>query len=391
MSENWIEEAAAHLAAMTDAEDRNRALRQLKMIALNAAPSEAFEPPISTAREYLARPIKVPPQLIYPYVVVRGGITCTIGRAGKGKTVMNLNRMWRWAGGLPMFDGWLDKEKLPLLANPDDLALKILIIENEGAAGMFHRQFGIMGHAEGYLPVAAREKALDNLLIWGEGGYSGLKLDDPEKLRMVREGIKKHRPDIVFIEPFRGLWTGEENSATDMAKVADALSEIASEFDCGVMLSHHERKSGTGEDGEKMSAGRGSTVLEGVVAVMENFESVKGGEQRELSWSKARYEQPPTPCRMEWDPESWWYKYVPTSNVEDAILAELRDDPDGVLNVTDFSERLDEKATALRKVLKKMKDEGRIKALASQSTGKGSTGTRYTLPYGGDVGGGAAI
>jgi hypothetical protein len=256
-----FQKAAAEFAAITDDGERERWLARFKLTAMNSAPEEAFEAPIRTLGQYLSDPIEIPPVLVEPFIVVRGGITCTIGRAGKGKTVMNMNRMMRWCAGLPMFDDWKSPAGDHQLVPTEETPLKILVIENEGAGGLFHRQLGIMLNAEGRFTDAQRELVKENMLIWGDGGYSDLKLDDPKRIQQVKDGCEKWEPDIVFIEPFRGLWTGEENSATDMAKVADALSEIAAAANCGIQLSHHERKSGVGEDGEKMSAGRGSSRL----------------------------------------------------------------------------------------------------------------------------------
>lgn len=373
-----VEQFIRHFASITDEAERARLLARVKMEAVNIAPEEAFEPPIRTLGQYLSDPILVPPELVSPYIVVRGGLSCTIGRAGKGKTVMNLNRMLRWGAGLPMFDGWHDSEGAPLLA--PSAPLRILIIENEGAGGLFHRQVGIMLHAEGFLDDEARKQAKENILVWGDGGYAGMKFDDPAKLDGVRRGCEKWKPDILFVEPFRGLWSGEENSSTDMSAVVDALMDIGADYNCGLMLAHHERKSGVGEDGEKMSAGRGSTVLEGAVTVMENFESVKGGEYRELTWSKSRHGKAPNPVRMAWVPDAWWYTWVPASDMEEAVIEALRDNADEPMNLSGLAEALDEKVAKLRPVAKKLADEGRIKKMPSVSGQGGSTGIRYRLP-----------
>lgn len=368
---------AQHLSGL-DSDDRDRAMRQVRMLSMNEAPDSAFEPPIRTLGQYLNDPIEVPPVLVEPYIVVRGGMTCTIGRAGKGKTVMNLNRIMRWSAGLPMFDGWLDKDGNKLLA--PERPLKTLVIENEGAGGLFHRQVGIMLNAEGYFTHEQRELVKENMLIWGDGGYSGLKLDDPAKLNGVRAGCEKWEPDIVFVEPFRGLWNGEENSATDMAVVVDALVEIAADFGCGVLLAHHERKSGAGEDGELMSAGRGSTVLEGAVTVMENFQSVKGGDFRELTWSKSRHGKAPNPVRMEWDPDSWWYNRISVDQMSENVLAALADQPDEPMTLRELMDETGEKESRMRTLLKNLESDGRVKSMAGRASGDGSSGKRYRLP-----------
>jgi hypothetical protein len=379
---------AAHLASIGDPDEVNKYLRQARMLAAAQADAGVFEPPIRTLADYLAAPIEVPPVLIHPIMCVRGGLNVTVGRAGKGKTVMNLNRMLRWSAGLPMFDDWHDHEGNPLLY--PDQPLKVLIVENEGAAGMFHRQIGLMLNCSEYLDDKARGLAQENTLIWGEGGYSHLKLDDPQRLQQLRAGIEKWKPDMVFIEPFRSLWSGEENSSTEMNVVVDALVGIAVDFDCGVWAAHHEKKGGHGED-DKMSAARGSSVLEGIVTLMEHFESAKGGDQRELLWSKSRYEVPPPPVRMEWDHEAKWYNYVPASDLEDRLIAALMENADEPMTVRELSEATDEPQTRIRKPLKALVDDAKLKKMGSVSTAEGSTGARYRLPSRDNDGGGLDI
>jgi hypothetical protein len=365
-------------------------IAQAKMQAVNTAPDAAFEPPVRTLKEYLATAIEVPPVLITPNLLVRGGVNATIGRAGKGKTVMNLNRTLRWAAGKPMFDNWRDSEGQHLLA--PERPLRILIVENEGAAGMFHKQVGIMLHADGFLTAEERDLASENTLVWGEGGYSDLKLDDPNKLNGLRMGVEKHKPDIVFIEPFRSLWKGEENSSTEMQIVVDALIGIATDYECGCILAHHEKKGGGEDREEKMNAARGSSVLEGAVTAMENFESVKGGDYRELSWSKSRHGKAPNPVRMEWVADAWWYKHVPLGELDEQIIATLSENGDEPMNVADLQEALDENRQKLRTRLKILADEGRVRKLSSISGPGGSSGFRYSLPMDEDTGyGGLAV
>lgn len=299
-------------------------------------------------------------------------------------TTMNLNRIFAWAAGRPLFPGWADKDGQEYLK--PDKPLKTLIAENEGNAGMFHQKVGLLIH-QGPLKGDDRELALDNIFIHGDGGYSGLKLDNDEGIKKLRKSVEACTPDIVFIEPFRSLWSGEENSSTDMAKVVDNIVAMATDYGCAVILSHHERKSGAGDDGEKMSAGRGSTVLEGVVAVMENFESVKEGEYREMSWSKARYLPAPAPVRMGWNPDTGWYDWVPQDALDDQIIMTLRESADEPMSVKDLSEATGETQSRLRPRLKLMETDKKIKKMASTSTANGSTGFRYRLPSSDNTGG----
>jgi len=372
-----VQAFADYLATFENPEDIERAFKRVRGLTVAQAGDEVFEPPIRTLGKYLSDPIEVPPVLVEPYMVVRGGLTCTIGRAGKGKTVMNLNRILRWAAGRPMFDGWEDHDG-NLNYNPAQ-PLKILVIENEGAGGLFHRQIGVMLNTGDYLTPEDRKLVRENVLIWGDGGYSGLKLDDPAKLDAVRAGCEKWEPDVVFVEPFRGLWNGEENSSTDMAVVVDALVEIGADFKCGVMLAHHERKSGVGEDGEKMSAGRGSTVLEGAVTVMENFESVVAGNFRELSVSKSRHGKAPNTVRMEWDGDAWWYKHVPMDAIQETIMDAIRDNNGEAMTISDLHEVTQETKSRLRDAAKGMVKEQRLRQMPGMP-GEGGAGPRFMLP-----------
>ena len=356
-----------------------RLLSQAKLLAASTAPDETFELPIRTLGEYLDSDIEVPPELVAPFQVVRGGLNVIIGRSGKGKTVMSLNRLLRWSAGKPLFDNHRDKDGNPVLAPVDNKPLRCLIIENEGAAGMFHRQVGIMLHAGNYLTDEDRELAKENVLIWGDGGYSNLKVDDPEKWNPVRAGVEKHRPDIVFVEPFRTLWKGEENSATEMSAVVDGLIQVAAEYECAVLIAHHEKKGGSGED-DKMSAARGSTVLENLVTVMENFEGVKGVDQRELSWSKSRHAKAPNTVRMEWVEDDWWYRWVPTNEIEEGLLDTFRKNAEGgAMSIAQLHEATGQTKEALRKMCAKLYEDKRLTRLNAEATADGSTGYRYAL------------
>lgn len=376
--QNAVRQFAELLAREDDPARRAALVKRAQMIAMNELPAEAFEPPVQTLGEYLDTPIEIPPSLVWPTICVRGEVTATLGRGGKGKTTMNQNRIFKWAAGRPMFDSFKNP-KDEVYLRPEN-PLKALIIENEGAAGMFHHKLGTMlNNCEGILTDEDRDAIRENISIWGTGGYSGLKLDDPGIVSQVRAGVEKAEPDIVFIEPFRSLWRGEENSSTDMANVVDNLIGIGTDYNCAIILSHHERKGAPGEGGDDMDRARGSTVLEGAVAVMENFASTKNGDYRELSWSKARYLQPPPTVRFEYDPDTGWYRHVAEGELENQIIEVLRS-ADEPLNLAALAEATDESQAKLRRSCNKMADDGRLKKMASSYSGDGSTGIRYRLP-----------
>ena len=327
---------ATYLASLASDDERAAAEQQKRVIVQAQLPDEEIgKPPVSTLGEYLDREIALPPMLVEPGLVARGAVTAMIARGGKGKTAVSLNRLLRWSMGKPLFD------ELPDVFGPSDGPLRVLLIENEGAPGHFQKVLRtILG--ENSFTAEDIDKARENVHIWKDGGWSGLKMDEAEDRALVDRATQLTKADVVFVEPFRGLWKGDENSSTDMAVVLDSFSEIANKHDCGFMLTHHERKSGTGEDGDPMSAARGSGVLEAHAAVMERWRPVKAGEQRELSCIKNRFEEPYADVRMEFDRQRWSYRYVQESEIDRAILGHMSQFPNQWIAAKELAEELDE-------------------------------------------------
>lgn len=337
------------------AEEREAAAKRINQLVRAQAPPEdaVLQPPVHTLTEYLEHKIETPPFLVSGAELVRGEITATIARAGKGKTTLGMNRMIRWAAGRPLFDELKDSQ-VPI--EP----IKILMIENEGVASFMQEKLGLLqDHGAG---LTAEEKALvgENLLIWGDGGYSGLKVDRETDVELVRRALDKYAPDAILLEPFRGIWRGDENDATAMEEVLDVLVELAHDYNCGIMLAHHERKSGAGDDGEQMSRARGSGVLEGKCAIMENYRSVKADLYRELSWSKNRFSVKHGPIRMLFDHPNWRLEMVSEDEIKRAILNLMGENPTDWYWVNEIAEELNETERNVREAVNELVDDGRM-------------------------------
>lgn len=247
---------------------------------------------VRTLREYLDAEIKTPPTLVSPNAIVRGGMSATIGSGGVGKTSMLMGRLMRWAAGLPWMPG-IEEAFRP--TQP----LKTLIIENEGAGGLFQAKLrGMVANAPSDL-TGASDLLMENLLVWGEGGYSGVRLDEPASVARVRAALDEHRPDILFLEPFARLWRGNENDNSEMNAILDGLEELAAEFDCAVMLAHHRRKGEVGKGQSAQDFSRGASALEGAVTYMEFLHRSKNGWM-EVDATKNRYGDEIGPYYLDW-------------------------------------------------------------------------------------------
>lgn len=333
-------------------EERAVAGKALNRQLMAATPDEDIgKPPVQKLGPYLDQPVETPPILVEPGLVGVGAISALVSRGGKGKTALSLNRLIRWSMGKPLFDD------LPNVMKPIR-PLKILVIENEGNGGHFQRVIQTILDGNDFAQED-KDAARENMWIWGDGGWSGLKLDREEDFALVDRAAGITEADIVFVEPFRGLWRGDENSSTDMAVVCDAMSEIANTHSCAVMLTHHERKSGAGDgpDADPMSAARGSGVLEGAAAVMERWVPVKAGAQRELSQTKFRFDDPYAPMRVEFERERWGYRYVAENEKLNSVLAILAREPGQWLPLAVIAEELGEDKQRVRRWLNAMVED----------------------------------
>ena len=339
-----------------DPDEQDRLLKMMKLKAVNDTPAEELlAAPISTLGEYLETEIPTPPEIVKPGIIVRGEVHVLAARAGKGKTTFLMNLLMRMAAGKPLFDDLPD-----VFAPGLEEGVKSLIIENEGSAGYFQDRCRELLTHGGY-NEAEQETVKNNLLIWGDGSYSGMKIDEAAKLETLRRGVKKHRPDIIFLDPFASIWTGEENSNSEMRDALDNLMQLCHDFDCAVFLNHHENK---GKDHiDAMDALRGGTAFEGLVATALRWQHIKGGSLSELSASKMRY-KPKTgnfaPIRMRFDFETWTYEHVGESALDRQILELLEEAPTTYMTVGEIAETLEETERKVRARLKLMVEDKRV-------------------------------
>jgi hypothetical protein len=198
---------------------------------------------------------------------------------------------------------------------------------------------------------------------------------------LVRRGIEEHHPDLVMLDTFRSLHRGAENSSDEMQQILDTVTTLAAEYGAGVLLIHHENK--TPLEGDQMSAARGSTVLEDDVAVMERYSPVRG-VQSEIKWVKPLFMKPAAPVRMEFDFDTWTYRYVPEAEGRREILDILARNAGHPLAVRDIAEELGESVEHTRRLLRDLEedDDTDVKRLPSVASGDGSSGQRYQLDTG---------
>lgn len=347
-------------------EKQGQLVKQIQLKAVTETPADdLLQAPISKLGDYLEMEIETPPEIVSPGVIVRGEIHALAARAGKGKTTFLMNCMMRWAAGMPLFDDLPD-----LLVPGVENGVRCLVIENEGSAGYFQDRVKDLLEHGGYTDD---QKALikENMLIWGDGSYSGVKVDDSSKLELLRRGVKKWEPDLVFLDPFRSIWTGNENDGSEMNEAIDNLMQLCHDFECAVFVNHHENK---GKDNmDAMDSLRGSTVFEGALATVMRWQHVHGGAQSELSMTKMRYKPKtgaPAPIRMAFNFDTWTYTHIGESVLDRQILDMLNANDDQYFTVGEVADELEEAERKVRERLKTLVEDGRVqKARAASGSG----------------------
>lgn len=104
------------------------------------------------------------------------------------------------------------------------------------------------------------------------GTTFGMKLDKKAGQDALIKAMNEVRPQVLILDPFYKIFSGDENTAKDVEILVDFLDEVIDAFNCSILLVHH-----AGKDIKR--GGRGSSILEGWVdSYIEMKKESKKGE-----------------------------------------------------------------------------------------------------------------
>ena len=176
----------------------------------------------------------------------------------------------------PIIDGILRRKQKMLVVGPSKAGKSFLMVELAVAVAQGWEWFGHQCHAGKVLIVnfeiqrpsmlhriddVWREMARshpkdelrhDNLDVWNLRGHSAPL--DKITPALVRKAAGSGY-DLVIIDPIYKVLTGDENSASDMARFCNEFDVIAEQMGCTVVYCHHHAK---GEAGRRASMDRAS-------------------------------------------------------------------------------------------------------------------------------------
>ena len=107
---------------------------------------------------------------------------------------------------------------------------RVLIIDAENGERMIHRRLR---------SVMLNPSHADNLIVHEARGFDLLR-----DLGLVDELVRQHNSDLVLLDSFRALWTGNERDEAEVTEALQPVTNLAHDLDVAVGLTHHQQKGG---------------------------------------------------------------------------------------------------------------------------------------------------
>lgn len=168
-----------------------------------------------------------------------GGGALMVGPTGVGKSSFVIQCCARWTNGLPCFDIVPARK------------LKIVLIQAENDDGdMADMRDGIATGLN--LTPSQRKTFFDNVIVFEECNRVGQRLCD----EVIAPAIRKHKPDLVVIDPALSYIGGNTISQEDVGRfLRNQLNPVIKAGKCAVIMVHHTNKPASGEQKASWSNG----------------------------------------------------------------------------------------------------------------------------------------
>jgi hypothetical protein len=208
----------------------------------------------------------------------------------------------------------------------------VIYVDQENSHGEISRRLKKLARGKGIAP----DNDLDLTIVTAD--Y--LPLDQPHGSEALRNLLKDKSGALVIVDSLIRVFTGDENSARDMARLSQNLLRMSREFNCFVLLADHLGKNASHGHGANL---RGTTEKFAFCDVVFECERTGDGNLR-LRNTKQRAGQPMEPLELrlrDADEQTTLLEVV-----EDALFQEAPVDRDEELRqfILDFLGRNDDTA-----------------------------------------------
>jgi hypothetical protein len=136
-------------------------------------------------------------------------------------------------------------------------------------------------------------------------------LDSDDGLVALKDSIEQHRPEILIIDPLVRFHQGEENSATDMARVFRVFRNLMEDYELSIVLVHHAGKN-------VENGARGSSVIQGEYDSSIRILKTNAGIQLEFDM---RHVETPAKKSLVFNRDTLWFE----QRMEDPLVKILWD------------------------------------------------------------------
>lgn len=150
-----------------------------------------------------------------------------------------------------------------------------------------------------------------------------INLGDPETVRKWRETVRRHKPDVLWVDPWGDILEGE-GFDRDVRSTLATLRKLAAEAnpDCGIVILAHAR-TGAGNIAQAVgfdaaNFGKDSKALYSCARAVVNVAPFDAGEAPDLCWVPAKNNngRRPEALRISLDAETLTYHAVEPLDVE---------------------------------------------------------------------------
>ncbi len=205
---------------LEDHPERNKILEQI----FATEPGQTKEFP---SLEELSKTLK-PIEWILDSWLPRGMLTVLGAAPGVGKSFLGMDLVWRITSGKNNFDGRLinTHSEMPSVIYVDAEAIPQVINERAIAYKIDRRRL---------------------YLMFPESGESIDFSEDKYRYQLI-EMVANIKPELVIIDSLSSIHSRGQNNVEDVRELLRFLSSLAQSFDIGLLLVHHIRKPGGGQD-----------------------------------------------------------------------------------------------------------------------------------------------
>jgi hypothetical protein len=200
---------------------------------------------------------------------------------------------------------------------------RVLYVQQEISEPAMHERLKKMTSQAG-LPYS------DNFMIENTTG-TPLKLTNRAGIERLRELLELNKPDLLILDPLSTFHNVEENSASEMSAVLEAISVLKSEFKVGVLVIHHygkpslaERKGSHRFRGSSIIGDRADfLIMLDEAEPRQDLQGLPSGSYARISFM-LRNDPSPEPIAVLRNPEILWYRRASQGILQGKKISEER-------------------------------------------------------------------